>query len=178
MVRFDLDAKMASPAAENREHITEIPRAPPLHLGTGQRTARAQGCAGDPNMLGRASTFNLHQTSSGQGALLNQPVLLILAQPHGTAAGSIGGTAQLFLKISARHFSSCRRVFPLSAKASAQSVQRRCDVRAARAGAAAGTSVFLVSRPWSPALLAVAGAGRDSSSRWPERWLTRRCRCR
>jgi len=95
-------------------------------------------------MLGRASTFNLHQTSSGQGALLNQPVLLILAQPHGTAAGSIGGTAQLFLKISARHFSSCRRVFPLSAKASAQSVQRRCDVRAARAGAAAGTSVFLV----------------------------------
>jgi hypothetical protein len=64
-----------------------------LHVGTGQGTSCAQGCAGDPNLLGGASTFDLYQTSGGGGSLLNQPVLLILAQPHGTTAGSVGGTA-------------------------------------------------------------------------------------
>jgi len=72
-----------------------------LHLGTGQGTLCAQGCAGHPNLLGSASTFDLYQTSGGGGALLNQPVLLILAQPHGTTAGTVGGTAQLFSPFSA-----------------------------------------------------------------------------
>ena len=72
-----------------------------LHIGTGQGTSCAQGCAGEPNLLGGASTFDLYQTSGGGGSPLNQPVLLILAQPHGTTAGTVGGTAQLFSSFSA-----------------------------------------------------------------------------
>jgi PEP-CTERM motif len=72
-----------------------------LHLGTGQGTSCAQGCAGDPNLLGSMSTFDLYQTSGGGGSLLNQPVLLIVAQPHGTTPGTVGGTAQLFLPFNA-----------------------------------------------------------------------------
>jgi hypothetical protein len=51
-----------------------------LHIGPGAGTTCATGCAGDPNLLSGALKVDIYQTSGG-GATLSQPVLLILAVP-------------------------------------------------------------------------------------------------
>jgi len=55
-----------------------------LHIGPGQGTGCQQGCAGDPNPIGSGGTLDIYQTSGGQSATVNAPVLLILAVPNDT----------------------------------------------------------------------------------------------
>jgi PEP-CTERM motif-containing protein len=128
-----------------------------LHLGTGQGTACAQGCKGDPNMLGGASTFDLYQTSGGGGALLNQPVLLILAQPHGTAAGTVGGTAQLFLPYNAVTSTSVTVTSTLDAFGLGGYVQGSEDT-------ALDIYTFLSTKASDPGDQALFAAGNNSNS--------------
>lgn len=66
-----------------------------LHIGPGAGTSCAQGCAGDPNLLGTGSTVDIFQNSGGSTAL-SQPVFLILGVPNNSAAPSIGGSVTFY----------------------------------------------------------------------------------
>ena len=52
-----------------------------LHVGTGNGTACATGCAGDPTHLGSATTVSIFQNSGGPPTLA-QPVLVIVGVPN------------------------------------------------------------------------------------------------
>jgi PEP-CTERM motif len=52
-----------------------------LHVGTGAGTACATGCAGDPNLLGSATSVSIYQNSGGPPTLA-EPVLVIVGVPN------------------------------------------------------------------------------------------------
>src|SRR5689334_4010616 len=59
-----------------------------LHIGFGAGTACAQGCGGDPNLSGSASTsVDIFQNSGGAATITNP--MLILAVPNGNTVPSI-----------------------------------------------------------------------------------------
>jgi hypothetical protein len=65
--------------------------AAPFHIGTGFGTACAQGCAGDPNLIG--NPFSIFVNGAGQDPL-SDPLMLIIAVPDfgaGTAAPTLTG---------------------------------------------------------------------------------------
>jgi PEP-CTERM motif len=71
-----------------------------LHVGTGTGTSCASGCAGDPNLIGNGSVFDLAQVSEGTNAGISS-LTLILAVPNDETAMSIlingsGGTFEGF----------------------------------------------------------------------------------
>ena len=52
-----------------------------LHIGTGAGTKCAEGCAGDPNILGAATQASVYQTAEG-APTLEQPLLVIIGAPN------------------------------------------------------------------------------------------------
>jgi hypothetical protein len=51
-----------------------------VHIGVGSGTSCAQGCAGDPNLIGSGDVLDIFQTSGG--ATIPAPQLLILGVPN------------------------------------------------------------------------------------------------
>ncbi|HSU59405.1 MAG TPA: PEP-CTERM sorting domain-containing protein [Bryobacteraceae bacterium] len=65
-----------------------------LHIGAGVGTACAQGCAGDPNLLGSTATVDIYQNQGGSTTLTSGNFALILAVANGQAAPSTSITEQ------------------------------------------------------------------------------------
>ena len=58
-----------------------------LHIGPGAGTICAQGCMGDPNLIGApGNVVDVFQQSGGVTATLTQPLLLIIGIPNDTTA--------------------------------------------------------------------------------------------
>ncbi|HUY14255.1 MAG TPA: PEP-CTERM sorting domain-containing protein [Terriglobia bacterium] len=54
-----------------------------LHIGPGAGTTCAEGCAGDPNLIGNGSAFDIFQESGGAKNLA-QPLFVIIGIPNDT----------------------------------------------------------------------------------------------
>jgi hypothetical protein len=55
-----------------------------LHIGPGAGTACAEGCSGDPNLIGNGAAFDIFQESGGAKNLA-QPLFVIIGIPNDTA---------------------------------------------------------------------------------------------
>jgi hypothetical protein len=69
-----------------------------LHIGTGVGTACQSGCAGDPNLIGTGSNFDIAQVSEGANAGIGS-LFLVLAVPNNISAPTISGSTGTFVGV-------------------------------------------------------------------------------